>query len=160
MNEQQLKDMLGAGVRIKSQFGGGGHHCKRERDLSMNKYHAKISISSNPEFAGRKFASEAERDRADFLLMLAKSKDGPSRLECQPLVQLTPDDPWKLDFYYILDGVEIWEDVKGQPTREFKRKLRLWKKYGPGLLKIVTRERNKVGWKSVDVKGGGMEVEK
>ena len=43
------------------------------------------------------------------------------------------------DFCYIEKGERIWVDTKGVETADFRIKIRLWKYYGPGPLRIVKR---------------------
>lgn len=60
-----------------------------------------------------------------------------SELECQPQTVLTKAQiKYKPDFYYIENGREIWEDFKGVRTPRFNMICKLWRYYGPGLLRI------------------------
>jgi hypothetical protein len=56
----------------------------------------------------------------------------------QPLFRLgIAENTYRPDFL-VVDHDQIWvEDVKSVETREFRRNLRLWKRYGPCPLKIV-----------------------
>ncbi len=86
-----------------------------------NKYHAKRTWSN---LFNRWFASKAESLRATELYLLQQG-GLISNLELQkrfilskkPLVAIT------IDFYYIKDDKDIYEDVKGILTRDFRTKL-------------------------------------
>ena len=50
---------------------------------------------------------------------------------------------YKPDFAYTENDVRIYEDVKGVETEGFRIKSKLWKKYGPGPLRITKRKGTK-----------------
>jgi hypothetical protein len=105
-----------------------------------NKYHAKPVREG-----GRYYASTAERDyHAE--LVLREGAGDVRNIVCQPAVELVAGIKYRPDYQYEeRAGVNgcgwrtIWCDVKGVETREFRLKLRLWREFGPGPLKIVKR---------------------
>lgn len=106
-----------------------------------NKYRAKKAGSLL--FEGRMFDSKAERDRAEQLKVMEKDGDI-QELELQPQTSLSKADiKYKPDFAYTEDGVRFYEDVKGVETEGFRIKSKLWKKYGPGPLRITKRKGTK-----------------
>lgn len=109
-----------------------------KRVPKKNKYGAKKAGSLL--FSGRMFDSKAERDRAEYLKIM--EDDGEIQdLELQPQTSLTRAEiGYKPDFVYTENGVRIYEDVKGVETEGFRIKARLWKKYGPGPLRITKRK--------------------
>lgn len=95
----------------------------------MNKYHAKRNWS---ELCQRWFASKAECYRGEELHRLWRA--GEIRgLFFQRLFQLSekPKVTITIDFAYEENGVQIYEDIKGVLTRDFRTKLAwLKEKYG------------------------------
>ena len=70
-----------------------------------------------------------------------------SELQRQPKVVLVercgkaPEIAWKMDSYYIEDGRPVWEDFKPRPkTPRENLLIKLWKHFGPGLLRITGRD--------------------
>ena len=103
-----------------------------------NKYRAKKAGSLL--FEGRMFDSKAERDRAEQLKVMEKDGDIQD-LELQPQTFLSQAEiKYKPDFAYTQNDVRIYEDVKGVETEGFRIKSKLWKKYGPGPLRITKRK--------------------
>jgi len=48
--------------------------------------------------------------------------------------------------------VVVWaEDVKGYPTAKFKRDARLWHKYGPFPLDVITGGETKTVWREYEL---------
>jgi hypothetical protein len=105
-----------------------------------NKYGAKRSQS--PHFGARLFDSMAERDRAEELRLLEVAGEI-AELVLQPVVELTAGIRWRLDFSYVERGRTCWEDVKGVMGRDTALKVKLWREYGPGLLRITKRDGRK-----------------
>ena len=63
-----------------------------------------------------------------------------SDLARQPQTYLTDAKiGYRPDFYYIEDGREVYVDVKGVETDLFKLKCKLWRYYGPAVLRVVKR---------------------
>lgn len=109
--------------------------------MRRSKYNAVKSQS--PMFGPRLFASKAERDRAEELRLLEQA-GAISALQLQPKVEMTRARvPWRLDFAYVEHGRTVWEDVKGVVSRETQRNIKLWREYGPGLLRVTKRDGRK-----------------
>jgi len=89
---------------------------------------------------GRVYASKAERLYADQLYVLLAGGAIKS-IEEQPKVTLgIPENVYIPDFHVIYrDGPAEWIDVKGFETKKFRHDKKLWKKYGPGPLRIVRK---------------------
>ena len=87
---------------------------------------------------GVEYDSKAEADRADELDLLLRTGNIIEVRE-QVTFQLGPDTTYRADFV-ITDAKGVCaEDVKGYPSRDFQRTIRLWKKYGTMPLRIMTR---------------------
>lgn len=94
-----------------------------------NKYRA---IRTYSDHLNRWFASKKEANRAEELA-LAQKLGGISALEFQNRFILSdkPRVTITIDFYYVQDGKQIYEDTKGVLTRDFRTKLAWLKKlYG------------------------------
>ena len=113
---------------------GFGHRCKR------HKYGAKRSQapSGMRELEGSTFDSKGERNRAVQLALLQRAGEI-SSLSCQVKVDLTCGIGWRLDFRYVDESLNaiVYEDFKGVETQDFKLKVKLWKGFGPALLRIT-----------------------
>ena len=115
-----------------------------------NKYNA-----VRTEYSGRTYASKAEAARAQWL-------------DLDPLVWFwVPQPPFKLgddtyrpDFLVVAktgEIVHVWaEDVKGVETPDFKRKCKLWAKYGPCKLLVIKRQGRR--WKALRAVEGGADA--
>lgn len=94
---------------------------------------------------GTVHASKMERKRWLELRMLV-SAEAVCVIARQPFFRLGPDFTYTADF--LVSGDDDWhvEEIKG-PTRDrdFQRTKRLWKKYGPCPLVVLTGIRG--GWK-------------
>jgi len=86
----------------------------------------------------RGYASRIEAERADQLALLERA-GAISNVTYNKSVQLGPDRKYKPDFRYVQNGQTIWEEVKGVETDRYRDNKKLWRKYGPGLLRIVKR---------------------
>lgn len=120
-----------------------------------NKYGAQRAQSAH--FGARWFDSTAERDRAEELRSLEAAGEIKA-LTLQPKVDLTAGITWKLDFSYTEQGRTVWEDVKGVIGRDVALKVRLWREYGPGLLRLTrraNRQREFTVVREVMAQGGG-----
>jgi hypothetical protein len=94
-----------------------------------------------PELAGRRFDSQLERDRARELVMLERAGEI-SGLRFQVSVQLSEADiRYRADFAYLENGRLVYEDTKGMQTKRWRIIKKLWRKYGPALLRITVRGR-------------------
>jgi hypothetical protein len=103
------------------------------RMFSRGKYGA-----SRVEVDGVKFASKLEA--AVYALLRVREKAGGIEiLKLQDRVALTTAKiVYVVDFKVMDLGTHgpVWIEAKGMETPEFKLKLRLWEKYGPGVLEI------------------------
>jgi hypothetical protein len=80
--------------------------------------------------------SAGEAQRADELLLLMRAGE----IRCmtqQPRVELMPGYFYKPDFVYQEGRTWIWEDSKGPETERFRTNCRLWKFFGPGMLRVT-----------------------
>ena len=109
-----------------------------------NKYNAqRVSAEENavartmPELAGRSFASGLELRRGIWLV--CEQRAGRiSELVFQPQVHMTRARVgYKPDFRYEEAGRTIYEEVKGRETYPWITNRRLWRVYGPGVLRVV-----------------------
>jgi hypothetical protein len=104
-------------------------------ERGQSKYHANRTFS---EVFHRQFHSDAERRYAEHLHWL-QEKGKISGLELQKRVKLMGCVTMLVDFYYIEDGSEVWNEFKGFPTDKWKLQVKLWEQVGPGEYR-VTRE--------------------
>jgi len=96
----------------------------------MNKYGAKRTYS---ELCGRTFASKAECRRGEELALLEKVGEISSLKYQIPFVLcVKPKVTITIDFSYIEDGAQIYEDAKGMMMRDFRVKL-AWLKEKHGI---------------------------
>lgn len=121
-----------------------------------HKYGAHRAQSRFPALQSRSFASQLERDCAEWLY--ARQLQGDIRnLEFQQVEHLTDADiSWAVDFRCEelmevgeckLDGNgdplqmkvwgKVWYEAKGFEQPDYRIKLKLWRVYGPGLLYVV-----------------------
>lgn len=99
-----------------------------------NKYGAKRTTID-----GIAFDSKAEAEY--YCELLLQEKAGLIKLvELQPKIYLTDAKIlYKADFLIEEPGKLVWIDVKGHETPVFGIKKRLWKVYGPGVLRIIEK---------------------
>ena len=98
------------------------------------KYRAKPSM-----LAGRRFDSQLERDRAGELEMLMLAGEI-TDLQFQVQFRLSEAEiPYRADFVYVEDGRTVVEDTKGFETPRWRMVKKLWRAYGPALLRITKR---------------------
>lgn len=111
---------------------------RRFNPSRRSKYNAQRSASVLPALAGRSFASQLERRRAEELTMLVQAGQI-SNLEFQPTVKLTVAEiGYRPDFRYTTDSGEVvYEEAKGFETSDWLIRKKLWRVYGPGRLLIV-----------------------
>lgn len=97
--------------------------------------------SKRTEVDGIKFASQAEAEY--YLELKFREKTGVIKLlELQPAVKMTYSNiKYVADFLIEEDGRQVFIDVKGVMTPVFKLKLKLWRYYGKGLLRLVQKKR-------------------
>jgi len=103
---------------------------------------AEASPEVFPELAGRSFPSQLERDRAYELVLLQRGGQI-SKLTFQTQLWLTDARVgYKPDFVYIEDGRRVFEETKGFRTERWLIIKKLWRYYGPGVLRIMKRGSN------------------
>ena len=109
---------------------------ERMKRKGRNKYGAKKADST---LAGRSFDSQMERSRAEQLVLMEKAGEI-SELQFQVQTHMTRARiGYKVDFVYQEQGRTIYEEAKGFETPVWRIKRRLWKWYGPGLLRVVKK---------------------
>jgi hypothetical protein len=104
------------------------------------------------ELDGRSFRSKAESQL--YLYLKALEQSGEIReLECEQKVTLLPGARNERIEYYadfvcfdLKLNEKVWVECKGFETDKWKMKLKLWRHFGPGLLRIY-----KVGWNRLDL---------
>lgn len=99
------------------------------------------------ELDGRSFGSKAEAQGYLYLKSLEQAGEI-QNIRCQVKIELLPGARGERVDYYVdfvvfdvATGVDHYIEVKGFETDKWKMKKKLWKHFGPGLLKIY-----KVGW--------------
>lgn len=103
--------------------------------MNFNKYNAKKT-----QIDGIVFDSQAEADFYEELKLYQEMKLL-KIIKLQPKVYLTDAKIlYKPDFLIEENGKMVYIDVKGMETQGFKIKKRLWKHYGPGILRILKRK--------------------
>lgn len=103
-------------------------------------------------FHGVRYHSKLEAERAGVLLLLVRAGQI-SDLQRQVVFELgCPENRCIMDFVYRQDGRWRAEDVKGFETAAFKKIRRLWERYGPCELRVVTRHTDH--WEVECVAGG------
>src|SRR5581483_3794123 len=97
-----------------------------------NKFHAKRVTHS-----GYTFDSKGEAECFQFLQQLEK-QGRIADLRHQYQVDLVASIRYKADYYFrdLEIGEEVWGEYKGFETPEWRLKLKLWKVFGPGRLRI------------------------
>lgn len=109
------------------------------RRVGWNKYGA--VRTQDPLNRLRSFDSQGEADRAACLRILQRAGEI-SNLQFQVTFHLTDAAvPYRADFVYIEYGRMVAEDFKGVETERFRLICRLWRHYGPCLLRVTKRWR-------------------
>lgn len=112
------------------------HRCGK----SKSKYN---NVRTRVEHLDRSFPSGWEAERAGELSMLEKSGviEG---LRFQPQTYLSDAKVgYKVDFFYRQNGIDIYEEVKGKETEEYRIKRLLWHRYGPAQLRVTKKRRGR-----------------
>lgn len=92
------------------------------------------------ESHGRSFHSKLEAAHYGNLLLLEQAGEI-SNIRCQVHVKLTLAEIVSIVDFVIFDpkrGMDIYHEVKGFETPEWRIKRRLWEYYGPGPLEIYS----------------------
>ena len=106
--------------------------------FKSNKYGAKKTVID-----GIKFASKAESEY--YLYLLQQKRLGiVDKIETQPKVYLTEARIlYVSDFLITENGKKYYVDIKGMQTPVFRLKLKLWKFYGAGELRLIKKSGKK-----------------
>ena len=103
------------------------------------------------DYGGVRYDSKAEAEYAmtlDLLLRAREIKDWDRQVK----IPLGDDDSLRVDFV-VTEWHDVYAvDVKGVETADFKRKAKLWKKYGTMDLLVMKRKGGK--WLPTRVPGG------
>lgn len=96
---------------------------------------------------GQSFDSTSEEHRFRELQLLEQAGEISALVLHPPPIRLTTYVHWKVDFTYTEAGRQVWEDWKPRPMERHEVVYcKLWKEFGPGLLRITGR---KAGTKTV-----------
>ncbi len=112
------------------------------RRTGWNKYGA--VRTRDPLDVSRSFDSQGEAARANVLRLLQRVGEI-SNLQFQVTFHLTEARiGYRADFVYTEKGRMVAEDFKGVETERFQIICRLWKYYGPCLLRVTKRNKRGV----------------
>lgn len=102
------------------------------------------------EYSGVSYASKAEARRASELDALAATNEIVWWIG-QPKFRLgCPENVYVPDFLVVCHTGRVWvEDVKGMRTAKFNRDAKLWRRYGPCELHVISGRKVEV----IDPKG-------
>ena len=104
-----------------------------------NKYGA--IRTRDPLDVSRSFDSQGEAARAATLRLLERAGEI-SNLQFQVTFHLTEASiTYRADFVYVEKGRTVAEDFKGVETERFHMICKLWRFYGPCLLRVTKRHR-------------------
>jgi hypothetical protein len=102
--------------------------------FNRNKYKA-VKVSHS----GYYFASKGEAALFDILRLRELSKEI-TDLKCQVSVYLTKSRiQYIADFSHNENGETVYDEYKGFETDVWRIKRRLWKNYGPGVLRVYKK---------------------
>jgi hypothetical protein len=107
------------------------------RPKGWNKYGA--IRTRDPLDVSRSFDSKGEAERGAMLRLLQRAGEI-SELQFQVTFHLTAAAiGYRADFVYVEKGRMVAEDFKGVETERFQIICRLWRHYGPCLLRVTKR---------------------
>ena len=87
------------------------------------------------------YDSKLEMDRHRELQLLEQA-GAITKLQLKPRLHLSEAEiTYTPDYGYVQDGRQVYEDAKGFETERFRIIKRLWRIYGPGLLRITKRSK-------------------
>jgi len=135
--QQKVREQMGAKSTARKRAGGGGGP-----PTKPNKYGAQPTVSG-----GIRYDSKLEAERAEALELMRAAGDVWFFIG-QPKFRLgVPENVYVADFLVLATPdaspayPTVWvEDVKGRETTKFRRDKRLWARYGPCELHIITRQ--------------------
>lgn len=89
------------------------------------------------QYAGRSFASQAERDCFKLLELMERAGEIKD-IQCQVTTPLTAGITHRTDFKYFdcKLGETVWGEYKGFEDQRWRDIRKLWKVYGPGRLRV------------------------
>ena len=127
---QQVREQMGAESSARRRAGGRG-----EPSTKPNKYGAEPTVSG-----GIRYDSKLEARRAMQLQLMQEAGEIWFFI-AQPKFRLgVPENVYVADFLVLASDRRVWvEDVKGRETAKFRRDKKLWARYGPCELHIITR---------------------
>jgi len=106
--------------------------------FKSNKYGAKKTVINGIKFDSKAEAEYYECLQRELRLGLIDS------IEVQPKVYLTEARIlYKSDFLVTENGKKYYVDIKGMQTPVFRLKLKLWKFYGAGELRLIKKSGKK-----------------
>lgn len=110
---------------------------KRRRFVPLAHKPLNLAVVAERTWRGVVYDSKTEMLRAQELDQRLRG-GGLARVERQIKIPLGEDDSLRVDFRCTsLQGCVWCEDVKGFETRDFRRKVKLWRKYGPCTLRVL-----------------------
>ena len=100
------------------------------------KYKAKRTPKS---FDGIGWDSGEEKNYYYAVLIPRRDAGEIDDLQCHKSVLLVDCIKWKVDYTYydVARRCQVWEEYKGVETADYRIKRDLWRKYGPGELRII-----------------------
>lgn len=107
----------------------------------MNRFtNQRIKGYQRTEFNGRSFHSKMEAAHYANLLLLERAKEV-SNIRFQVRIKLSKAEIVSIVDFLVFDErkkKDVYHEVKGFETPEWRLKRRLWKAYGPGPLEIYS----------------------
>lgn len=99
----------------------------------------KIAPKEERTTHGRSFASKGERDCFLYLKLLEKAGEY-SQIECQVTSELTAGITHRTDFkvWDVKRNEALYIEYKGFTDQRWRDIRKLWKRFGPGRLKVYT----------------------
>ena len=118
----------------------------------MIKYtNQRIKGYQRTELHGRSFHSKMEAAHYANLLLLERAKEI-SNIRCQVHVKLSKAEITSIVDFLVFDhkkGIDVYHEVKGFETPEWRIKRRLWQFYGPGPLEIYSGRYSNIRLKEI-----------
>lgn len=117
----------------------------------MNRNYVDYRKVQRVELDGHSFRSKAEMQMYLYLKSLAQAGEIASKIGHEVKVTLL-DGPRNMRIDYYADfavqdlklGEMVWIEVKGFETDTWKMKLKLWRHFGPGLLRLYRVDWNRL----------------
>lgn len=112
--------------------------------MKLHRHKYGVAPADERRYRGVLYHSKAEMLRAEYLDFLVTNHAIPYWTRQVPFILGCPENKYVVDFMYLMDGDWYAEDVKGVETKGWLQNRRLWKVYGPMVLRIVRRTGS--GW--------------